>query len=192
MTDVSGGAPAKMAAPTAVATAGSLTSLDVRWTEPANEGPAITDYDVQYREAGATGWTDHPHTGTGRTTTIASLTERQPYEVQVRATNADGTGEWSDPGRGVPGGLVFTSADAFEVKEHERAAGRVRVRDLAAERDLDACRRQGDRLSLGGADAARFTIACSGALSFREAPDFETPRDAGGDNARATTSTRWR
>ena len=116
VTDVSGGAPAKPAAPTAVATAGSRTSLDVSWTEPANEGPAITDYDVQYRTgatAGTSGWTDPPHRHGDEHHHHRSLTEHQPYEVQVRATNADGDGEWSDPGRGTPGGLTFTSPDAF-------------------------------------------------------------------------------
>ena len=35
----------------------------------------------------------------------------------------------------------------------------------------------------GGADAAKFTInAATGALSFRNAPDFEAPTDVGGDN----------
>ena len=99
VTDVSGGAPAKPAAPTAVATAGSLTSLDVSWTAPANEGPAITDYDVQYRQAGASGWTPHTHTGTATSTTIAGLTEHQAYEVQVRAENTVGESDWSDLGQ---------------------------------------------------------------------------------------------
>ena len=31
-------------------TASTLTSLTLRWTEPGNTGPPITDYNVQYRE----------------------------------------------------------------------------------------------------------------------------------------------
>jgi Ca2+-binding RTX toxin-like protein len=36
--------------------------------------------------------------------------------------------------------------------------------------------------SLGGADAALFSISAAGVLSFRAARDFETPTDAGKDN----------
>ncbi|OHY98660.1 cadherin domain-containing protein [Salinicola sp. MIT1003] len=44
--------------------------------------------------------------------------------------------------------------------------------------------------TLGGTDAAQFTLdAKSGALSFKVAPDFETPADAGGDNVYDVTLT---
>ena len=33
-------------------------SLKVSWTEPENRGPAITDYDVRYREEGEEGYSD--------------------------------------------------------------------------------------------------------------------------------------
>ena len=36
--------------------------------------------------------------------------------------------------------------------------------------------------STGGADGHLFQVSDRGELSFREAPDFETPRDAGQDN----------
>jgi Ca2+-binding RTX toxin-like protein len=36
--------------------------------------------------------------------------------------------------------------------------------------------------SLGGTDAAHFTISGTGGISFRVAPDFEAPRDAGANN----------
>ncbi|OYU72817.1 MAG: hypothetical protein CFE32_22655, partial [Alphaproteobacteria bacterium PA3] len=35
---------------------------------------------------------------------------------------------------------------------------------------------------IGGADSALFQISAAGGLSFRAAPNFETPGDAGGDN----------
>ena len=77
-----------------VVTASTLNSLSLRWTEPTNPGPAISDYDVQYREAGGS-FTDWPHTGTGTTTTITGLTANTRYEVQVRARNAQGESSWS-------------------------------------------------------------------------------------------------
>ncbi len=37
----------------------------------------------------------------------------------------------------------------------------------------------------GGADAARFSITTAGALRFNEAPDYDLPGDADGDNVYA-------
>ncbi len=82
-------------------TADGHTSMKVSWAAPDDDGgPGVTDYDVQYRVL-ATGdgpWTDHPFTGDGTTTTIAGLVSNTTYEVQVRASNAEGAGDWSDSG----------------------------------------------------------------------------------------------
>ena len=79
--------------PAVSATSGSTTSLDVRWTAPGNTGrPALSGYKLQYRQGSSGAWTDHAHSGTGTTATIASLTAATAYEVQVRAVNADGDG----------------------------------------------------------------------------------------------------
>ena len=49
----------------------TLSSLTVEWDAPENAGrPAITDYDVGYRKASDSGWTDHPHAGTGLSAVI--------------------------------------------------------------------------------------------------------------------------
>ena len=98
VTDVAGEAPGKPAAPTVAAA--SVTSLTVTWTKPANAGPAITDYDVQYREGTTGNWSDGNHTGTAVTATLSGLSENTSYQVQVRATNDEGTGDWSDAGSG--------------------------------------------------------------------------------------------
>ena len=93
-------APAAPAAPAVLPTAGTTDSLDVSWTAPDNTGPAITDYDVQYRAVGEVTWTDLNHTGTALSATISGLDPDTHYQVQVRATNGEGTGPWSDPGQG--------------------------------------------------------------------------------------------
>ena len=49
-------APSTPATPTI--SAETATGFTVSWTEPANTGPAITDYDVQYREGTSGSWTD--------------------------------------------------------------------------------------------------------------------------------------
>ena len=75
-------------------------SLTVSWNEPENTGPAITDYDVQYREKGTGRFTGALHEGPGRTLTLSDLNAGTVYEVQVRASNDEGTSDWSDPGEG--------------------------------------------------------------------------------------------
>ncbi len=72
------------------------TTITATWPAPANNGADISDYDVQYRASGASGWTTLTHDGTGRTARITGLNTGTTYEVQVRATNSAGIGEWSD------------------------------------------------------------------------------------------------
>ena len=76
-------------------------SLTVSWREPENTGPAISDYDVQYRKEGAGGFTGAPHQGSGRTLTLEDLEPGTLYQVQVRATNEEGTSGWSVSGEGM-------------------------------------------------------------------------------------------
>ena len=76
-------------------------SLQVSWSEPDNTGPDITDYDVQYREKGTGRFTGALHEGPGRTLTLLDLNAGTVYEVQVRATNDEGTSDWSAPGEGM-------------------------------------------------------------------------------------------
>ena len=78
------------------------TGLTVGWTEPHNQGPAITDYDVQYREVGGQ-FQDAGYNGLGTSVTLEDLTSGTGYEVQVRAVNDEGASPWSDPGRGETG-----------------------------------------------------------------------------------------
>ena len=94
-------------APVAVTVTGSgTTSLGVSWTAPSNQWrPDIDDYDVQYREVGASSWTDGPQDVTGTNTTIMSVDAGKSYEVQVRATNDEGDGPWA-----ISGGTTNTAS----------------------------------------------------------------------------------
>ena len=90
-TDAAAEAPDAPAAPSL--TVGE-TWIEASWTAPADNGSAITDYDVHYRETGGN-WQDANHTGTGTTKRITGLTADTAYQVRVRASNAEGTGDWS-------------------------------------------------------------------------------------------------
>ena len=80
--------PAKPDAPTVAAA--TWNSLTVAWTAPANTGPAITDYDVQYRAGNSGSFTDANYDSTETSTTLTGLTPNTGYEVQVQATNEGG------------------------------------------------------------------------------------------------------
>ena len=76
-------------------------SLTVNWSEPDNTGPAISDYDVQYREKGTGRFIDGQHAGPGLSLMLDDLEQGTVYEVQVRATNDEGTSDWSESGEGM-------------------------------------------------------------------------------------------
>ena len=167
--------PSKPAAPTITATSGSTESLDVSWDEPDNQGPPITDYDVQYREGSGGSFTPVTHDGTATTATISGLTAGASYEVQVRATNDEGIGEWSASGTGlVPvanNPPTFSTATATRsVAENTPAGQNVGIPVSATDPDSD------DTLtySLGGTNASSFDIvSTSGQIQSKAALDFE-------------------
>ncbi len=80
--------------------ASTLTSLTLIWTAPDNTGkPAISSYDVQYR-IGSGNFTVVNYDGTDTRATVGSLNANTDYELQVRAINDEGAGEWSDSATG--------------------------------------------------------------------------------------------
>jgi Ca2+-binding RTX toxin-like protein len=99
-------------------------------------------------------------------------------QVTVRATSEDGSTAdttFTVAVANVNEGVAFTSPTAVAVTENGLAAALVQATDL-----------DGDAVSysiVGGSDAERFVIdAVTGAVTFRDAPDFEAPADADGDN----------
>ena len=96
-------APAAPAAPGVFAPTGTTGVLSLSWAAPDNTGPAVTDYDVQYRVVGSGSWSLREHAGTDLSATITDLEPGAAYEVQVRATSPEGTGPWSASGHGATG-----------------------------------------------------------------------------------------
>ena len=174
------------APPPPTVTRATSTSLTVRWTVPENAGPEISDYDVQYREFGGE-FVDAGHEGTATTFRLGGLRRGTRYQIRVRATNAEGTGSWSEraTGRTAGGGggggggntpatntvPVFSGPSAFGVPENTSAVATI------AANDPDGSDRITGYAIAGGVDAARFEIAMDGALRFADAPDFERPTD---------------
>ena len=154
------------------------TALDVTWTAPSNSGPAITDYDVQYREAGSEDdFADASHDGVGVSATITDLSPNTTYEVQVRATNDEGTGLWSMSGEGATNSVntapTFSEGDSATRTVDENTAAAVAFGDPVAATDDDSS----DTLtySLSGTDAASFAVVEStGQLKTKAPLDYET------------------
>ena len=160
---------------------GSSTSLRATWTAPTDTGrPAITGYGVQYRAGTSGDWTSHTHSGTATTADITGLSPDTSYQVQVRATNAEGDGAWTASASGTTNvapnvAPVFTSAATFSAAENQTAVGTVAATDANS----------GDSVTYeiaavaGGVDGALFAIGeTTGVLTFKSAPDFENPQDA--------------
>ena len=164
--------PGKPAAPTV--TAASSASLNVSWSAPANTGPAIDGYGVQYREGASGAWTDAGHTGTATSAAITGLKADTSYQVQVRAGSAEGIGPWSDSGTGSTAApannqptITNAPAGAIEVAENS-ASGAVIHSFTATDADGDTI-----TWSLGGTDARLFAISASGQLSTAAILDHE-------------------
>ena len=94
------GVPSPPLAPTLASGNAVLTAA---WAAPSGNGSAISGYGVRYRTSGGSTWTSVSHTGTGTSASIGSLTNATAYDVQVRATNARGSGAWSPSATDKPG-----------------------------------------------------------------------------------------
>ena len=107
--DSTNGTPAvqKPAAPSAPTLTVDNARLGVEWSAPADNGSAITDYNVQYRKQNTDNswpgtWSSHAHTGTATTASITGLTNDSAYQVQVQAVNGVGDGGWSASSEATP------------------------------------------------------------------------------------------
>ena len=183
--------PAAPAAP--AVSADSETRLSVAWVEPANTGPRITGYQVRYRTSAPQGdWTEKRSSAVSRRVTIRGLAGDTAYDVQVRAVNDEGDGDWSPPAaartnaNALP---VFTAASAaFEVGENGVQVGLVQASDP------DSADRVTGSAIVGGADAAAFRLLRGG---FSASTRSRTSRPPPTPWARrrpvrpATTGTCW-
>ena len=154
------------------------TSLTVEWTAPDNTGrPAITDYDIEYRQTSDTDWTDHPHQGTSLTTVIDPLTPGTEYLVRVLARNHEGQSPWSNPAQGT---TVTNSPPNFgtatanrSVPENSPQGTNVGAAVTATDADNDTL-----TYSITGPNPGGFTIHSTTA-QLRSGPaenyDFEDP-----------------
>ncbi len=166
-------APGRLLAPRVEGSSDSV--LTVTWKAPSG-GSGITGYDVRYRPKGSGEFTDVTYKGTGATAELTGLSSGTTYEVQVRARNADGAGEWSESGEGRTGSSnsapIFSEGVSASRSVNEDAVLGVAIGVAVSATDADAS----DTLtySLRGVDAASFAIdASSGQLKTKAGLDYE-------------------
>jgi len=86
------------ATPTATAVTGGDSQISVTWTDPTdNGGAAITQYGLRHR-TGSNNWVEVTDYTKGDP--ITGLAADTSYEVEVRAINSEGTGDWSTSASG--------------------------------------------------------------------------------------------
>ncbi len=166
-------------------------ALLVEWTAPENAGPPITGYVVQYRIEDSGGKWDRFTVDAGNVEgTITGLEPDTEYEVQVRAINDEGEGQWSVSGKGStyavqpensPPGFSENAPAALTIAENTRPGTAVGTPFAASDADPQ------DTLvySLAGADSGLFSVdVSSGQISVGQGTvlDHESPADSNGNN----------
>ena len=113
-------APEKPQAPV-VLVVGSILVVD--WEAPAS-GSTITGYELSHRVSGEEDSVESSHPAIPTVATITTgLLPGRTYEVQVRATSADGTSAWSESGMGeTPAPTVAFAASSYTAVEGGAAA----------------------------------------------------------------------
>ena len=178
--------PDKLDPPVVAVTSGSNTSITAYWTTV----PDAVSYTVQHREGTSGNWSS----GTTRTGTppaalaeISGLTAGTLYQVRVRAANASGAGDWSEPGQGrtasTTNAAPTISTDATQSIEENSTT--LLVLGASDSDSADGIKSYGPLL---GPDAdlfnnPRIVVGTAGGFEFKEPPDFETPLGGLDDNS---------
>ena len=139
-------------------------ALYVDWSAPSDGGSSITHYDLQYREGTSGDWTLVEDI-TLTSYTITGLTNGTTYQVQVRAANSVGDGDWSEIVTGTPSATVIdpvtrpTTHDSLE--PYDDCGEAVTSTALARPANLDIVPLSGRRAALvwnGTTAAENYTI----------------------------------
>ena len=170
--------PPAPAAPT-VTSGSNATSLVVHWDAPDVTGrPDIDGYDVEYKKATETDYTDAPHSGTGTEADISGLDAGTDYHVRVLAENDEGKDAWSLVGTGITN-TADNSAPSFgsptatiNLAENTPAGQNVNAAVRATDNDSTTL-----VYSLEGRDADSFDIvSTSGQILTKSPLNYEGKR----------------
>ena len=114
------GIPSTVPGKPAVTPSAGNTEINVSWTIDTG-GSAITGYTLQYKESSVAGWaaadvTEVNPANDQTSYKIENLTNGTAYTVRLQATNANGTGVWSDEEESTPvAGPSVTDVDTEDL-----------------------------------------------------------------------------
>ena len=114
------GTPSTVPGKPVVTPSGGNTEINVSWTIDTG-GSAITGYTLQYKESSVAGWaaadvTEVNPANDQTSYKIENLTNGTAYTVRLQATNANGTGVWSDEEESTPvAGPSVTDVDTEDL-----------------------------------------------------------------------------
>ena len=114
------GTPSTVPGKPAVTPSAGNTEINVSWTIDTG-GSAITGYTLQYKESSVAGWaaadvTEVNPANDQTSYKIENLTNGTAYTVRLQATNANGTGDWSDEEESTPvAGPSVTDVDTEDL-----------------------------------------------------------------------------
>ncbi|MDE0474899.1 MAG: cadherin domain-containing protein [Gammaproteobacteria bacterium] len=188
-------APGQPNAPTVT---GGTEQVAVSWSAPANEGPAITGYEIRYRSKADSAWTVPASLGVVLSSTISDLDSGTTYEVQVRAVSSEGAGEWSDSGEGTT--EAANRAPSFGEETYERSVPENSAAGTAVGDPVTATDEDGDDLTyslISGEDGVpfevdastgRITVAADSALNYERGDTLFTLSIEASDGELAATA----
>ena len=150
--------------------------MTLTWEVPPGEEGNVQRYHIVRSDDEVQSWWVVATIPADRTTfTVTGLTPDYPYSFAIRAGN--GYRETIGPWEGVrTSPSVYRLSGETDIMRNEHSGSFVAHYTAP---DLDAATLT---FSLAGADAGRFEMSGGGQLSFRVAPDYESPADADRDN----------
>ena len=170
--------------PQSLTATSTVTTITLSWQAGENKGPALDGYDVQYHEGlPGTGTFQDPITTADDvlTAAISNLKAETTYTLQVRARSDEGESDYVQITKEtlpVPNGdPVLQPITRLSVEENSTGVGTITAVDDDPLDDIESFEIN------GGADAALFEIGrTTGALVFKDAPNYEAPADSDEDN----------
>ena len=145
--------------------------IAVRWQPPTMTGkPAITHFDLRYKKKSDSTWTQTDDLGKAlKYYAITGLTYKTDYQVEMRAANDEGDGEWSDSG------TAITTAGGVTRSVAENSAAGTNVGAAVTAKSTNTTYDYTHALS--GTDAGKFEIGSStGQITVKSGTslDYET------------------